>query len=253
MSFILDALRKVEKGKHQEDELVELGDIISSEKGGVDKQSPSPVITVLFVFSLSLMVSWFVADKFTSIKVPPFPGIARKAKVVIPKPKMKGHLPNLPDKPKESVTDVDSMQAVIPQDNLPEVGEKKTEEKTAVTPFDAKMPKKLESKSTHRNNGGVVSEEIKEPYIPATAKALKPNPYYDEFDDYDEPTSTSMVLEGILYHKDVRKRTAMLRTRGGSATLAKVGGTYNGFRVTKIDMGKVTLLKDGQLLILKIE
>jgi len=61
------------------------------------------------------------------------------------------------------------------------------------------------------------------------------------------------ILEGVLFHADVDKRSAMIRDRqDGKNRLVKVGDTFRGYTVEVIEIAKVILLKGNSMVVLKL-
>jgi len=276
MSFILDALRKVEK-ERKEPSSVELDQLIQK-KGG--KGSPAPRPNSFLVGLTALLVSgmaiWFFLDRYTNFSVPPFPGSKRSQRVAMapvgavkpgkvstarPKPRIPtaspitGNVPSTPSKdaaktpaqavgPKTARRTATASKAV--ESSVPITG-RSIKKKPAVTQAPAKPaagkrtlpPAKKRAKQPPMEQRQAKAVSKAEP-------APKPKP----------PTlvrTNRFMLEGILFHSDIGKRSAMIRDRrDGKNRLVKVGDTFRGYTVEIIEIAKVILLKGNSMIVLKL-
>ncbi len=266
MSFILDALRKVEK-ERKEPSPVELDQLIHKKDG---KGSPAPRPNRFLVGLTALMVSsmavWFLLDRYTNFSVPPFPGGKKShraatapAGAVKPgKVPTAGLKPGIPTAspitghaPSTSSTEVSKTPQAVAQTepsaakslaSITERSIKKVEKRTAATPpavtrIAPKAKKTAKQPSTEQRQAKAV----------LTVAPSKPKP----------PTlvrTSRLVLEGILFHSDIGKRSAMIRDRrDGKNRLVKVKDTFKGYTVEVIEISKVILLKGNSMIVLKLE
>ncbi len=52
------------------------------------------------------------------------------------------------------------------------------------------------------------------------------------------------TLDGIIYHEEAGKRSALVRVRGGESVLLRTGETVHGYTVELIDQARVLLVKE---------
>jgi len=279
MSFILDALRKVEK-ERKEPSSVELDQLIQK-KGG--KGSPAPRPNSFLVGLTALLVSgmaiWFFLDRYTNFSVPPFPGSKRSQRVAMapaggakpgkvstvkPKPRIPtaspitGNASSTPSKgaaktPAQAVGPETAQQTATAskavKSSVPTTGKsiKRKPKKPAVTQAPAKPARaKRTLPPAKKRAKQPPMEQRQAKAVPKVKPASKPK----------APTlvrTNRFVLEGILFHSDVDKRSAMIRDRrDGKNRLVKVGDTFRGYTVEVIEIAKVILLKGNSMIVLKL-
>jgi cytoskeletal protein RodZ len=271
MSFILDALRKVEK-ERKEPSAIELDQLIQK-KGGKGSSTPRPnsFLIGLTALLVSGMAIWFFLDRYTNFSVPPFPGSKRSQRVVMapvgavkpgampqPQTPITGNEPSTPSEeaektPAQSVGPETSQQTATAsqavKSSAPITGSsiKKKPKKSAITQAPAKSARAERTLTPAKKRAQQPPmEQRRAKAVPKAEPPSKPK----------SPTlvrTSRFLLEGILFHSDVDKRSAMIRDRrDGKNRLVKVGDTFRGYTVEVIEISKVILLKGNSMIVLKL-
>jgi len=273
MSFILDALRKVEK-ERKEPSAVELDQLIQK-KGGKGSPAPRPnsFLVGLTAILVSGMAIWFFLDRYTNFSVPPFPGskrlqMAAMSPVGAVKPGAMPQ-PQIPTASPVTGNEPSTLSEEAAKTPAPAVGPEETARQAATASKAVKSSAPITGRSVKKKPAvtrvPAKTARVKRTLPPAKKRAKQPPmeqrqakaaPKVEPSSKPKTPTlvrTRRFMLEGILFHSHIDKRSAMIRDRrDGKNRLVKVGDAFRGYTVEVIEISKVILLKGNSMIVLKL-
>lgn len=262
MSFILDALRRVERDKRlAQQPMIDIKDRLLNDSHPADAgfisrhTREAMMITGLFTFAGAL---WYMAGMIESItpehvattailtKAPePAAAPTPAARMAAPEPAIRTeiiplqHVTLSPD----DIPVVDLSLKRMPV-RSPEREAKPEGRGMERVKLSARVPAS-EQKKAERVSG---TDEIEEEVSPDMPAGYPPPKHLNKTAGTEPPArqrqaapAPAFNLDGIIFHSVPANRSALLRTKGNPSSLVKIGDTVEGYTVVEIAQNRLTL------------